>query len=150
MAERRLPFTGLSARLLFLTIFFVMLIEVFVYAPSIGRYRNVYLQDRIDAAYIASLALQSPADRRADPELMKELLRSSQSYAIVLRRPDSKTLMQIRDDMPPKVDATLRRSRNGFADSDRGGSGRVVARRAAHDSGDGPVGRAIPIRSSKP
>ena len=107
MAEPRLPFTGLSARLLFLTIFFVMLIEVFIYAPSIGRYRNDYLQDRIAAAYIASLALQAPADRRADSELMKELLRSSQSYAIVLRRPDSKTLMQIRDDMPPKAAATF-------------------------------------------
>lgn len=106
VADRRLPITGLSARLLFLTIFFVMLIEVFIYAPSISRYRLAYLEDRIGAAYIASLALQAPADRRVDPELMKELLRSSQSYAIVLRRPDSKTLMQIRDDMPPEVDAT--------------------------------------------
>ena len=104
MAEGRLTFTGLSARLLFLTIFFVMLIEIFIYAPSIGRYRLAYLTDRIDAAYIASLALQTPADHRV--ELIKELLRSSQSYAIVLRHPDSKTLMQIRDDMPPKVDAT--------------------------------------------
>ena len=106
MADRRLPFTGLSARLLFLTIFFVMLIEIFIYAPSIGRYRLAYLEDRVGAAYIASLALQTPADHRIDIKLRKELLRSSQSYAIVLRRPDSKTLMQLRDDMPPKIDAT--------------------------------------------
>ena len=30
---------SLSARLLILTVFFIMLIEVFVYAPSVERYR---------------------------------------------------------------------------------------------------------------
>ena len=33
----RLLLTGMSARLLLLTVFFVMLSEVFIYAPSIGR-----------------------------------------------------------------------------------------------------------------
>jgi hypothetical protein len=35
---------SLSARLLLLTIFFVMLSEVFIYAPSIGRFRLVFLE----------------------------------------------------------------------------------------------------------
>lgn len=42
--------TGLSARLLLLTVFFVMLSEVFIYAPSIGRYRIAYMEERIAAA----------------------------------------------------------------------------------------------------
>ena len=42
---KRLPMllTEMSARLLLLTVFFVMLSEVFIYAPSIGRYRINYM-----------------------------------------------------------------------------------------------------------
>ena len=38
--------SGLSARLLVLTAVFVMLAEVLIHAPSIARYRLVYLQGR--------------------------------------------------------------------------------------------------------
>ena len=48
MAEYRLRLSpllkSLSARLLVLTIFFVMLAEVLIYAPSIARFRLVYLE----------------------------------------------------------------------------------------------------------
>ena len=40
--------SGLSARLLVLTVFFVLLGEIFIYVPSIARYRLVYLEERID------------------------------------------------------------------------------------------------------
>lgn len=105
--RRRLPLllTGLSARLLLLTVFFVMLSEVFIYAPSIGRYRIAYMEERIAAAHLASLALEAPADNRVSNELLEELLRSAKSYGIVLRRPQSKALMLSRD-MPPKIHAT--------------------------------------------
>ena len=43
-----------------LTIFFVMLTEVCIYAPSIGRYRLVYMEGRIAAAHLASLAMEAP------------------------------------------------------------------------------------------
>jgi hypothetical protein len=35
---------GLSARLLVLTVLFVLVGEVFIYVPSVARYRVVYLQ----------------------------------------------------------------------------------------------------------
>lgn len=97
--------TGLSARLLVLTVFFVMLIELFVYAPSIGRYRLVYMQERIAAAHLASLALEAPPDNKVSDALMTELLDHARSYGIVLRRPQSKSLM-LSKDMPSSVDAT--------------------------------------------
>jgi len=97
--------TGLSARLLLLTVFFVMLSEVFIYAPSIGRYRITYMEERIAAAQLASLALEAPANNRVSTELLEELLRSAKSYGIVLRRPDSRALMLSRN-MPPEVHAT--------------------------------------------
>jgi signal transduction histidine kinase len=104
---RRLPLllTGMSARLLLLTVFFVMLSEVFIYAPSIGRYRITYLEERIASAHLASLALEAPSSNRVSSELLEELLKSAKSYGIVLRRPSSKALMLSRD-MPPKVHAS--------------------------------------------
>ena len=104
--RRRLPLllTGMSARLLLLTIFFVMLSEVFIYAPSIGRYRITYMQERLAAAHLASLALEAPTDNRVSGALLEELLKSAKSYGIVLRRPQSKALM-LSKDMPPTVHA---------------------------------------------
>ena len=98
--------TGLSARLLLLTVFFVMLSEVFIYAPSIGRYRIAYMEERIAAAHLASLALEAPSSNRVSTELLEELLKSAKSYGIVLRRPVSRALMLSRN-MPPKVHATF-------------------------------------------
>ncbi len=97
--------TGLSARLLILTVFFVMLSEVLIYAPSIGRYRLVYMQERIAAAHLASLALDAPSDKVVGGALMEELLDHARSYGIVLRRPASKALM-LSKNMPPAIDAT--------------------------------------------
>ena len=97
--------TGLSARLLVLTIFFVMLSEVFIYAPSIGRYRLVYMQERIAAAHLASLAIQAPPDRGVPEPLLRQLLDHARSYGVVLRRDASKALM-LSGDMPPKIDVT--------------------------------------------
>ena len=97
--------TGLSARLLVLTIFFVMVSEVFIYAPSIGRYRLVYMQERIAAAHLASLALDVPSDNLVSTALMEELLDHARSRGIVLRRPDSKALM-LSSNMPASVAAT--------------------------------------------
>ncbi len=108
----RLPFTGLSARLLVLTIGFVMLAELLIYAPSIGRYRLDYLQDRVDAAYLAGLAFRSPPDRAADRPLMAQLLAQARSHGIVLHRPAAKLLI-LTADMPPEIAAVhdLRRAR---------------------------------------
>lgn len=99
-------FTGLSARLLLLTIFFVMVSEVLIFAPSIGRFRLVYLQERIAAAHLASLALEVPTDNMVSAGLRRELLNHAGSFGIVLRRLKSKALM-LSNDMPPRIDATF-------------------------------------------
>ncbi len=103
--DRKFPTSGLSARLLVLTIFFVMLTEIFIYAPSIGRYRMVYMEERIAAAHLASLAMDAPPDRVISNRLLGELLNHARSYGIVLRRPASKAMMLSRD-MPPSIAAT--------------------------------------------
>lgn len=97
---------SLSARLLILTIFFVMVAEVLIYAPSIARFRMSWLEERISAAHLATLALEATPTRMVSPELEKELLRHVGAYGVILYKPDTKNLM-LSSDMPPKVDAMV-------------------------------------------
>ncbi len=96
---------GLSARLLLLTVFFVMLSEVFIYAPSIGRYRVTYLEERIAASHLASLALEVPPDNMVSKEMRAQLLDHAGVLGIMLKGPASKSLV-LASDMPPQIDAT--------------------------------------------
>ena len=64
---------SLSGRFLALTLAFVMLAEVLILVPSIARFRVDYLQQRLDKAQIASLALLASADT-IDADLETELL----------------------------------------------------------------------------
>ena len=97
---------SLSARLLLLTIAFIMLGEVLIYVPSIARYRLVYLQERIDAGRLAALAVEASSDYMVSPKLRERLLAQARVEAVVLHRPDRKTIM-LSPDMPPRVDATF-------------------------------------------
>ena len=56
------PF-GLSARLLVLTVIFVMVAEVLIYVPSVANFRRNWLNDRLAAAQVAALVLDAaPAE----------------------------------------------------------------------------------------
>jgi signal transduction histidine kinase len=109
MSDRRsrLPLLGrsLSARLLLLTVFFIMLSEVLIYAPSVAHFRVEYLEDRLAAGHLATLALAAAPDHRIMAELETELLDHARAYAVVRYVPNMPKLMLIRD-MPPAVDAT--------------------------------------------
>ena len=52
----RFSFRSLSFRLLLLTVFFVMLAEVLIYTPSVARFRQVYLTEKLDSAHLAAMA----------------------------------------------------------------------------------------------
>jgi signal transduction histidine kinase len=102
---------GLSARLLALTVVFVMLAEVLIYVPSISRFRKTYLEDQITKAQLAILAAEATPDNTIGKDLAMDLLFHAGAYAIVLKEPDRRMLM-LKKDMPPSVDVTfdLRRS----------------------------------------
>lgn len=84
---------GLSARLLVLTVCFVMVSEVLIYAPSIARFRNDWLAERLATAYLAILALEATPDYMIDPELEIKLLENAGARLIALRTPDGKNLI---------------------------------------------------------
>jgi hypothetical protein len=95
---------GLSARLLVLTVAFVMLSEVLIYAPSIARFRRDYLEDKIAASHLATLALEATPDNMVSEELKAELLRHAAAIAIVIAKP-REVRRVLAGDMPPMADA---------------------------------------------
>jgi signal transduction histidine kinase len=48
---------SLSARLLLLTVGFLLLGEILIFVPSIARFRHVYLEERIAAAHLATIGV---------------------------------------------------------------------------------------------
>ena len=95
---------SLSGRFLILTVIFVMLAEVLIFVPSIARFRQDYLLQRLERAQIASLAVE--ATDMIDPELERELLRNAGVYNVVLRRDEMRELM-LASPIPSPVAATF-------------------------------------------
>ena len=97
-------FRSLSGRFLVLTVVFVMLAEVFIFVPSVARFREDYMLARLERAQIASLAVLS--DAAVDPMLEYELLRNAGVYNVVLRRDEARELM-LSSEIPSPVTATF-------------------------------------------
>ena len=87
------PHRSLSARLLVLTVAFVLLGEVLIYVPSIARFRRVYLEERIAAAHIATLSVEAAADRRIPGELESALLRHAGVFSVTLHEPAAELML---------------------------------------------------------
>ncbi|MBK8176165.1 MAG: HAMP domain-containing histidine kinase [Rhodospirillales bacterium] len=98
--------TGMSGRLLALTVCFVMLAEVLIYLPSISRFRREYFQEQIAKAHLAALALEASPDQMITDPLSMDLLLHAGAHAIVLRVPERRMLM-LSDRLPPVVAATI-------------------------------------------
>lgn len=104
---------SLSARLLVLTVFFIMLSEVLIFAPSAGRFRLTYLEERVQAGHLAILSLMATPDNMVSEELAKELLFQADAYVIGLKRPDGSKLM-LDAASPPPVDVSYDLRERGF------------------------------------
>jgi signal transduction histidine kinase len=89
-ARRGVMVNSLSGRFLILTVVFVMIAEIFIFVPSVARFRMDYLLARLERAQIASLAVE--ADAMLAPELGAELLQNAEVYNVVLRRDQTRQL----------------------------------------------------------
>ncbi|MFN3233441.1 MAG: ATP-binding protein [Alphaproteobacteria bacterium] len=96
---------SMSARLLVLTILFVMLAEVMIFVPSIASFRVGWFEERLAAAQLASLSLEATPDADISPELEEELLANAMVKAVILKREATRSLM-LSDEMPAGLDAT--------------------------------------------
>ncbi len=104
---------SLSARLLMLTISFVMLAEVLIYAPSIGRFRLSFLEERLAAGHLAILALEATPDNMVSAALEQELLTHVGAYTVGLKKPEGQSLM-LMIETPGPVNASYDLNEGGF------------------------------------
>jgi signal transduction histidine kinase len=81
-----------------------MISEVLIYAPSIARFRKDYLEGRIAAAHLATLALEATPDNMVSEELKAELLDHAGAIAIVIAKP-GEVRRVLSAAMPPNADA---------------------------------------------
>src|SRR5215831_20365153 len=98
---------SLSARVLLLTIAFVMLGEVLIYAPSAARFRYEYLKERLATAHVAILALLATPNFMVSDSLQAELMQHAGAYVVALKRPDGVKLMMRAKAGVPQVDAAF-------------------------------------------
>jgi signal transduction histidine kinase len=103
---------SLSSQLLILTIVFVMLAEVFIFVPSVARFRLAWLNERLSSAHLAILTLDAATDGMVSDRLREELLGHVGAYAINVRREGAKLVLAI--DMPPPVQATVNLMESGL------------------------------------
>jgi signal transduction histidine kinase len=107
-------FNTLSGRFLGLMILFVMIAEVLIFVPSVARFRADYLQNRLEMAQLAALALlATPPDEGVSPALKSELLATADVLNVVLRREDVRELV-LESPMPEDVQETC-----DFRDTDQ-------------------------------
>ena len=97
---------SLSARLLVLTIFFVMLGEVLIFVPSVARFRMTYFENRLAAGHIATLSLEASEARPLDPSLTDKLLAQVGARGVALYRANG-TVLRLQSVNSPTPDATI-------------------------------------------
>jgi signal transduction histidine kinase len=100
-------FNTLSGRFLGLMIVFVVIAETLIFVPSVARFRADYLQNRLELAQLAALALLATPDEAAvEPAIAEELLETAGVLNVVLRRDEVRELV-LESPMPPPVAETF-------------------------------------------
>lgn len=103
---RGLTRLGLSAKLLLLTVLFVMLAEVLIYLPSVANFRRNWLNDRLAAAQIAVLVLEGAPPEGLPEGSENRLLMGVGARAIAARVGNARRLLSL-DSMPQEVARTV-------------------------------------------
>lgn len=97
---------GLSAKLLFLTILFVMLAQILIYLPSVSNFRLNWLNDRLAAAQVAVLVLEGASEAGMPEGSEGRLLTGVGARAIAARVGGARRLLSL-DSMPVAVARTV-------------------------------------------
>ncbi|HTT84290.1 MAG TPA: HAMP domain-containing sensor histidine kinase [Rhizomicrobium sp.] len=97
---------SLSGRLLLLTILYVLLTEILILLPTLGRYYTSLLESRIASAEIAILPFTEPGGAQLSESLRQQLLARAGAAAVMLTRPDQHELFLAHDE-PSHFDLTI-------------------------------------------
>jgi signal transduction histidine kinase len=85
--------SGLSGRLLVLTVIFVMIAEVLIFVPSVANFRNVWLQNHLDTAETASIVYLDASDTMLSVKAQEDLLKATQALSVSIREGPVSRLM---------------------------------------------------------
>jgi len=108
------PLTGLSGKVLLLTVVFVMLGEVLIFLPSIANFRVQWLKTRVAQAEIAALVTEAAPDAKVDEALQDTLLMDAGVEAVAVMREGRRSLV-LRSKSPVMVDEIFDlRSNNAY------------------------------------
>jgi len=100
------PRVGLSGKLLFLTILFVMVAEVLIYVPSIANFRLNWLNDRLAAAHTAALVLEAAPSGMVPEALSKQILESIGARAVAMKMGNQRRMLAA-SNVPPAVEQDI-------------------------------------------
>lgn len=92
-APRGAPISSLSARLLLMTVVFVLLAEVLIFIPSIAKYRRDRILTVITNVQIAALVHRERGDERRHDDLEQNLMERLDVLAVMLARPTSEEIL---------------------------------------------------------
>lgn len=98
----RKPRVGLSGKLLFLTVLFVMVAEVLIYVPSVANFRLNWLNDRLAAAHTAALVLDAAPSGMVPESLANQILKSIGARAVAMKMGNQRRLLAA-SDMPSEL-----------------------------------------------
>ena len=105
---------GLSAKLVVFVVVFVMLAEVLVLLPSLAMFRVNWLNNRLQAAYLASLSAAVTPEGTVPTTVKQELLRSAEVRMVILRRTEQRRLiLEERMERPVSATFDLRSAQQG-------------------------------------
>lgn len=103
---------GLSAKLLMLTMLFVLIAEVLIFLPSIANFRLQWLEERLGtAAAVSVVLLQTDPDSLSRP-VQNDVLMAIGAKAIAVRDAGVSRLMVVAE-MPPNVDEHIDLANSG-------------------------------------
>jgi len=95
---------SLTAKVLALTMVFILLGVTFIFLPSIAGFRVTWLKNRMSMAELASLAVAAAPQQKLSDNLRRELLRSAGVRVVAIKRDGSRQLI-LHDDMPMMAEA---------------------------------------------
>jgi signal transduction histidine kinase len=84
---------GLPAKLIALTVIFVLIAEALIFLPAIANYRVSWLRERLTAAQLAALASDAFPGGEVPSALRADLLRTAEVRAIASRRQGERRLV---------------------------------------------------------
>src|SRR3569833_1651363 len=102
------PFSGLSVKLIATITLVILAVEVVIYLPSAGNYREAWLNARLRVGIVAARVLDAVPDAvDLSPMLSNYLLLSAGAFALVYRRNGQSQLIELDEKPIPHKTVTV-------------------------------------------